>query len=225
MTRTLRTAVALLAVSGLSGLLAPAAAQTRVGEAVVVVGNASASQRGSAPARLAAGDDLLGGTRVSTGVESFLKMTFGTRGAAELKPASSVVLTDAVVDEAGRGETLFELVTGKMRLTLTPDSSAKVQTTSASIGVLGTDVRFAVDERGATLVAVYEGVVTVTATAGGPPLILEAGYMTVVEPGRQPTQPASIDPAGGWFPPFPNDPDGPALVDPENLPIDRSPRS
>lgn len=204
--------------------VAPLSAQPVVGRAVQVVGDATATLPTGVSSDLARSDELRLYTRIRTGKPGRVSMTFDPRGNNQLGDDTTVILSDSYLDDSGRRYTAFELLAGKIRLLLAPGSEAEVNAPAASIGVLGTDVRVAANERGTTLVAVYEGTVTVTDRTGAPPLTLEAGYMTVVEPGRRASQPTPIDPAGGWFPPFPDDADGPAVLDPGNLPIDRSPR-
>lgn len=220
---------AVLAASSAMGTT-PATAQDPIGSAVEVVGQVTETLTGGSPLALARRSPVHRGALIQTEPDSRVALTFDPRGALTLANGRFAILDRPTLDDAGVSESRIRIFVGQVRLTLVPGSKARVlfDTLTATIGVTGTDVRISVDERGTTLVAVYEGRVTVTAKVGGPPLVLEAGSMTVVSPGRRATRPASLDPAGGRFPSVSADPigpDGPTSLDPENLPIDRFPRN
>lgn len=212
----------------------PLAAQPRVGEVVLAAGEVTSTLPDGRSGALAPGDDVLLLTRVETGRRSAAQMTFDPQGALQLGAEARVVLDRSEVDElTGRNRSTLSLLLGRLRLALVPgaETDVTVDTPTATIGVKGTDVRFEVDRRGATVVAVYEGEVTVTSKAGGEALTLEAPRLTVVEPGRLPTPPAFVRPEGGLQSPSADDPvapwegltDTPAEPILENLPIPREP--
>jgi hypothetical protein len=213
---------------------APTLAQPRVGTVVLTQGDVTSVRTDGARSDLAVRDPVTLYSRIETGRRSAAKMTFDPRGSIQLGENARVVLDTSTVDDVtGRRQSTLSLLVGRLRLALSPGADADVtlDTPSATIGVKGTDVRLAVDDRGATLVAVYEGEVTVTPKNGGPPLALRAPRMTVVEPGRGPTPPAFVFPEGGlhapdaggpdFTVPWERDDDGPTSPEPENLPIDR----
>jgi len=188
--------LALLVAFALAGA---ADAQERVGEVVLAAGQVTSTLRAAAAAPLAPGDDVFLDARIETGRRSAAQMTLDPRGVAQLGERARLLLDRATVDEiTGRKESFLSLLVGRLRLALSPGAEADVtvDTPTATIGVKGTDVRFSVDRNGATVVAVWEGEVTVTAKAGGPPLVLRAPRATVVAPGRRPTPPAFIRPEG-----------------------------
>jgi hypothetical protein len=201
----------------------PALAQTqgRVGEVVAVVRDVRGMPSGQPSRSLVVGDDLLLLMEVATGARSAVQMTFDPRGTLQLGANARVVLDREVVDAAtGEPRSRVQLFLGRLRLLLSPAARRQVEidTPTATIGVKGTDVRLAVDRRGATLVAVFEGEATVTAKAGGAPRTLTSGWLTVVEPGQGPTPPALVEPEATLQSPAPRDPafDAPAeeLSDP-----------
>lgn len=219
------------------GLLAPsAAAQERVGEVVLAQGEVTSSARSAAARRLAAGDDVFLNARIETGRRSSAQMTLDPRGVAQLGESSRLVLDRVTVDEiTGRKESFLSLLVGRLRLALSPDAEADVtiDTPTSTIGVKGTDVRLWVGRGGTTVIAVWEGVVTVRPKVGGQPFVLDAGWAVALAPGRPPTPRAFLDPEGGLGSPAAGGPDftdpSTGLVDPPlgfdagDLPIERGP--
>lgn len=214
----------------------PLGAQTPVGKVVLAKGQVTATGADDRPNDLSPGALLVLNDLVETGTDSATQMTFDPQGALQLGENARVRLDRSEVDElTGRNRSTLSLLLGRLRLALAPGAEADVSvgTPSATIGVKGTDVRFEVDARGATVVAVYEGEVEVQAKAGGPILVLRAPRLTVIEPGRLPSPPAFVDPYGGLQSPSAGDPafaapeegltDTPTEPLLENVPIDRRP--
>lgn len=220
-----RLALLLLLVFGL-GTVPPLTAQPRVGEVAEAAGQVTSTEVTGQMRELTMGDDVFLLSKIATGKLSSARLTFGRDCSIQIDENSPGVLLDwPKVDETNRcnSSRLFVLA-GRVRVALAPGSRASmlVETVSTLIGVKGTDVRVAVDHRGATVVAVWEGEVTVTSKSGGE-LVLRAPRMTVVEPGRPPTPPAFIDPEGGLQFPDRDEP-GPGAEPPlENRPPDRGP--
>jgi hypothetical protein len=216
----------------------PLAAQPRVGEVVLARNDVRGTPAGGATATLAEGSAVLLDMRVETGTDSAAKMTFDPQGALTLGAEADVTFTRAEVDQiTGESRSWFEVLLGKVRLALSPSfrGEVDVETPVATLGVKGTDVRVEVNRRGRTVVEVLEGVVAVTAAAGGPEVTVSAGRRTVVEPGGRPTPPALLDPLGGTLSPSAGGPpftvpqedleDSPADLFFGDLPIDRRPQS
>jgi len=225
-----------LALAAALALAASAAAQERVGEVVLAAGRVTSSLRAAPAVALSEGDDLFLDARIETGRRSAAQMTLDPRGVAQLGEGARLVLDRATVDEiTGRRESFLSLLLGRLRLALSPGAEADVtvDTPTATIGVKGTDVRFAVAPSGETVIAVWEGEVTVTAKAGGAPLVVRAPRATVVAPGRRPTPPAFLRPEGSLGSPAADGADftrpGEGLTDPlvppleDRFPVPREP--
>ena len=176
------------------------AAQQEVGHLVEIVPAVWGTPQGGAKGDLAVNDPILLNMRVETGNGARAAMTFYPEGALELGQNVRLVIDRSRVDSAtGRQESGLKVLLGRLLAFFSPsvDRDVEIETPSARMGIRGTVVGVDVAASGSTVVAVLEGVVEVSALAGGSPLRLTAGFYTVVDPGGQPTPPAPIEP-GSW---------------------------
>jgi hypothetical protein len=167
---------------------------------VEVVEEVTGTPAGGTAAPLAVADAVLLDMTVETGAASYAAMTFGQTGSLQLGAETRLVVSRQVVNDAtGGSDSLLSMLLGKVRLAL---SSAfrglvEIDTPTATIGVKGTTLTVAVSPAGDTTVWVVEGVVEVTAKAGGRTLILTAGNSAVASRGRPAIGPTPFDPESG----------------------------
>lgn len=136
--------LALLAIV-LAGALAPAARAQQVGEVEFARGVGFAQSAGEAPRTLGKGLPLQRGDRLTTseGASAIIKLADGTR--MTVRPNSELVLQQYQFQEAAPDNSfLMQLVRGGFRAVTgliskgSPDA-ARVQTSTATIGIRGTD--------------------------------------------------------------------------------------
>jgi hypothetical protein len=147
-------AICLLAGSG----VAPAFAQARVGEAVVIQ-NEVVRARGSADTRINVGDSLLRDEVVRTGVASAARLVMADNTNLSLGPSATIKLDRTVFnDEHSYREIAVRLTTGAFRFVTgnSAKTAYKITTPLASIGVRGT-VLDILSQPGQTTVVLQEG--------------------------------------------------------------------
>ncbi len=203
--RVLLIAAALVALSP-----APrAAAQQRVGEVAFANGTVEGTPPGGPKAPLGDGDPIVLQHLVETGHGSEAQMTLDPHGVLSMGQDSHLRVDQATLDRAtGRSQSSLTLLLGKIELALGSlfRGEVTVDTPTASLGIKGTVLRVLVDPSGRTLVAVLEGVVEVTAKAGGT-VRVPAGSYTIVGPDGPPLAPAPFDPSAGTLSPAAGGPD------------------
>jgi hypothetical protein len=146
---------------------APAHAQTRVGEAVVVK-NQVVRVAGSATSQINVGDGLLRDETVRTGLDSAARLVMSDSTNLSLGPNASLKLDRTVFnDEHTYREIAIRLTTGAFRfVTGNSDKTAyKITTALATIGVRGTTLDF-LQRRGLTMVTLQHGAASVCAIGG-----------------------------------------------------------
>ena len=135
-------------------------------------------------------------------------------GSQVLVKSKSRVVLKSPENSEGRFLQMFLgeiLVNIKKRLGETPPF--RMGTTSAVITVRGTRFSVQVDKKGRTTVQVFEGIVEVEGLAEKPRAVLvEPGYMTEVNPGKQPQMPQEINQLGLMGPRY--GPQGPGIGQP-----------
>jgi ferric-dicitrate binding protein FerR (iron transport regulator) len=131
----------LLAICLLAGLgIAPASAQARVGEAVVVQ-NEVIRVGASASAQINVGDGLLRDETVRTGLASAARLVMADNTNLSLGPSATIKLDRTVFnDEHSYREIALRLTTGAFRFVTgnSEKTAYKITTPLASIGVRGT---------------------------------------------------------------------------------------
>lgn len=208
--RGLSVAVCLfvLAVTAVAGA-PPVAAQRPVGQMVLVVNEVRGTPPGRAAAPMAVGEGVVLDHLIETGPRSAARLTIGDHGVIRMGQSTRQRIDRHEVDQAtGEERSVFSVLLGKVQVALDSlfGGELTVETPSASLGVKGTVFRVLVDAVGRTVVAVLEGVVEVTAKAGGT-VTLTAGTYTVVDPGGAPLPPAPFDPTLGTLSPSAGGPD------------------
>lgn len=192
-----------------------AAEEARVGDVVWAKGDVTGQPKGGTAGPLAEGSPVLLDLTVATGRASGVGMTFGEKASIQLGARSRLTITQAEIAKASAA-----VGAGKARIALDPSyrGDLSVDTPSATLGVKGTILVVEVRPHGDTVVWVLEGVVAVNAKAGGAPLALAAGEVTVIGSGRAPSPPIRFDPktaatGAQEIPPQVFDPDiGPPVV-------------
>lgn len=209
-TTTRRCALALaLASATILAAAAPAAAQRPVGRMVTVQNEVLGTTPGGAPAQMAVADPVVLDHVIETGRASWARLLVGEHAPIDLGQSTRKVITQHEIDAAtGEERTTLQLLLGRIQVALDSLFSGDftVETPNASLGVKGTVFRVLVDAAGRTAVSVLEGVVDVTAKAGGT-VTLTAGSYTVVGEKGPPSPPAPFDPALGTLAPSAGGPD------------------
>ncbi len=156
---------ALCLAAGLS--TAPAHAQARVGEAVVIQ-NQVVRVSGSASSQLNVGDGLMRDEVVRTGLESAARLVMADNTNLSLGPNATITLDRTVFDdEHTYRDIAIRLTAGAFRFVTGNSAKAayKITTSVATIGVRGT-VLDILSQRGRTTVVLQEGASRVC-TLGG----------------------------------------------------------
>jgi hypothetical protein len=146
---------------------APAYAQTRVGEAVVVK-NQVVRVAGSATSQINVGDGLLRDETVRTGLDSATRLVLSDSTNLSLGPNASLKLDRTVFnDEHTYRDIAIRLTTGAFRFVTGHSEKAayKITTALATIGVRGTTID-TLHRRGRTIVTLQHGAATVCAIGG-----------------------------------------------------------
>lgn len=114
-----------------------------------------------------------------------------------VKSKTRVVLKSPQSSEGKFLQMLIGEILAKVKKRLGETPPFRMGTPSAVITVRGTQFSVKVDKKGKTLVQVFEGVVEVEGLGEKPRAVMvEPGYETEVEPGRQPQQPQQINRLG-----------------------------
>ena len=143
---------------------------------------------------LALNETVTEGSRLRTGEDSALEVTFEDGSAFYMKPQSTVGLKKArvrgmvyilreLILEAGRVITRIRKSTGQ-------ESRFEIVTPAATAGARGTEFRTASDRDAVTRVEVLSG--TVDARAGRRTVVLNKGEGTLVQKGRRPALPKTL---------------------------------
>jgi hypothetical protein len=147
--------------------LAPANAQTRVGEAAVIK-NEVVRVAGSASSQINVGDAVLRDEVVHTGLESAARLVMADSTNLSLGPNSTVKLDRMVFnDEHSYREIAIRLTTGAFRFVTghSEKTAYKISTSLATIGVRGTILHI-LSLRGKTIVELEDGKSRVCASGG-----------------------------------------------------------
>jgi hypothetical protein len=184
------------------------AAGRQFGSVAFVQGEVLAIEQGKLDRQLQRGDPVTEGLRVRlTQQGSVLRvLLFGekeaekpikTVGCFTLSSRSEVTIQGGPVSGGLARATstiLLYLGLGNLRLSLLPHREllAVVRTPQMTAKIEGTDLRAFSDPAIGTYLAVYEGVVSVQAEAGGDPVEVRAGGWVLVPPGALPTRPVPL---------------------------------
>jgi hypothetical protein len=147
--------------------LAPANAQTRVGEAAVIK-NEVVRVGGSASIQINVGDAVLRDEVVRTGLESAARLVMSDSTNLSLGPNSTIKLDRTVFnDEHSYREIAIRLTTGAFRFVTghSEKTAYKITTSLATIGVRGTTLDI-LSLRGKTIVGLQDGKSHVCTTGG-----------------------------------------------------------
>jgi hypothetical protein len=146
---------------------APAHAQTRVGEAVVIK-NQVVRVAGSATSQINVGDGLLRDETVRTGLDSAARLVMSDSTNLSLGPNASLKLDRTVFnDEHSYRDIAIRLTTGAFRFVTGHSEKAayKITTALATIGVRGTTID-TLHRRGRTIVTLQHGAASVCSISG-----------------------------------------------------------
>lgn len=190
-----------LAALGLAGALAlglltdagPVAAQTAVGEAVVVVRDVTGDLGGTVRA-LAVDNPVHQDELVTTRAESATEITFQDGTHLSLGPDSRLTLDEFVYDPASQtGALAIDLSVGVLRFVsgAMQEDGVVITTPVATIGIRGTIVTIFVALNGTTTLIVEQGAAVVTGAAGGAATVDAAGLSSTVAPGAPPSPPGA----------------------------------
>jgi hypothetical protein len=160
---------------------APAYAQTRVGEAVVVK-NQVVRVAGSAASQINVGDGLLRDETVRTGLDSATRLVLSDSTNLSLGPNASLKLDRTVFnDEHTYRDIAIRLTTGAFRFVTGHSEKAayKITTALATIGVRGTTID-TLHRRGRTIVTLQHGAATVCAIGGPCVELTQSGDTAVI---------------------------------------------
>ena len=141
-------------------------------------------------------DKLNAGDRVVTGPYAVLSLEFADGSRLLLGPESEVGLdTVSAFGETGMVDTRLRVQRGRVENRVRPlegeGSRYEIHTPAAVTMVRGTGFRVGVEAAtGLTRNEVFEGGVAVS--AGGETLVVEAGFGTLIEPGKAPTPPRKL---------------------------------
>jgi hypothetical protein len=181
------TTVALL----LCVLLADAAPGAGIGSPVIIVNNVTGRLQSQEPRVLRVGIDVFADETVRTAEKSAARIIFQDQTKLEIGALSEVVLDRFVYDpNRSDSEVAVSIAKGIARFTtgVLRHENYKINTPAATIGVRGTVLYLRSDERG-TSVWVEDGSVTVT--ANGVTVVVNAGQATFVPFGGMPSAPVT----------------------------------
>jgi hypothetical protein len=184
-----RTAAVAVAALFLCMLLADAAPGAGIGSPVIVVNNVTGSLQAQEPRVLRVGVDVFADETVRTAEKSVARILFQDQSKLEIGPLSEVVLDRFVYDpNRSDSEVAVSIAKGIARFTtgVLRHESYNIKTPAATIGVRGTILNLRSDERG-TWAQVEDGSVTVT--ANGITVVVNAGQASFVPIGGTPSTP------------------------------------
>jgi hypothetical protein len=192
--RAARRAAAAIAAAFLCTLLADAAPGAEIGSIgspVIVVNTVTGTLKTQEPRVLRVGVDVFANETVRTAEKSVARIVFEDQTKLEIGALSEVVLDRFVYDpNRSNSEVAVSIAKGIARFTtgVLAHESYKINTPTATIGVRGTTLDLLADERG-TWVYVESGSVTVT--ANGVTVVVNAGQSTFAPVGGTPTTPVN----------------------------------
>src|SRR4051794_21402965 len=184
-----RPAAAMLAALLFCTLLADAAPGAGIGSPVIVVNNVTGTLKTQDPRELRVGVDVFADEIVRTAEKSTARIIFEDQTKLEIGALSEVVLDRFVYDpNRSNSEVAVSVAKGIARFTtgVLAHESYKINTPTATIGVRGTTLDLKADERGTW---VYVEIGSVTVTANGVMVIVNAGQATFVPVGGTPSEP------------------------------------
>lgn len=140
------------------------------------------------------GEEIPPGSRIRTGAEGFLEMTFEDGSVCFVKPGASLRILRARkrgIDHYFR-DFMLELgrIVARLQRATGSGSRWNIRTPSATAAARGTEFRVSADERRDTRVEVLEG--TVGAMSRGRGVTLEEGEGTLIRRGRAPMEPRRL---------------------------------
>jgi len=183
------------------------AAGRQFGSVAFVQSEVLAKEQGQLERQLELRDPVTEGLRVRlTRKDSLLRvLLFGKAVPGKPHAVGSFTLTsqsEATIQEGPASAApapapftiLLYLVLGNLRLALLPqpEVQAVVRTPQMTAKLHGTDLRAFSDPAIGTYLAVYEGIVSVQAEAGGDPVEVHAGEWVLVPPGGLPNRPTPL---------------------------------
>src|SRR3954470_19311434 len=184
-----RTAAAVIAALFLCVLLTDAAPGAGIGSPVIIVNNVVGRLKTQEPRELRVGVDVFADETVKTAEKSVARIVFQDQTKLEIGASSEVVLDRFVYDpNRSSSEVAVSVAKGIARFTtgVLAHESYKINTPTATIGVRGTTLDLSADERGTW---VYVEVGSVTVTANGVMVVVNAGQATFVPTGGTPSTP------------------------------------
>jgi mannose-6-phosphate isomerase-like protein (cupin superfamily) len=184
-----RTAAAATAFLLFCLLLANAAPGAEIGSPVIIVNTVTGTLKTQEPRVLRVGVDLFADEIVRTAEKSAARIVFRDQSKLEIGPLSEVVLDRFVYDpNRSDSDVAVSIAKGIARFTtgVLRHENYRISTPAATIGVRGTILNLRSDERG-TWVHVEDGSVTVTAR--GITVVVNAGQATFVPIGGPPETP------------------------------------
>ena len=188
--RTGAAALAVLLTGIACAVLADAASAAGIGSPVIVVNNVTGTLKTQEPRVLRVGVDVFADEIVRTAEKSVARIVFEDQTKLEIGPLSEVVLDRFVYDpNRPDSEMAVSIAKGIARFTtgVLQHENYKIKTPTATIGVRGTVLDLRADA-GGTWVYVADGSVTVT--ANGVTVVVNAGQATSVPLGGTPSPPA-----------------------------------
>lgn len=186
-----RTAAATTAFLLFCMLLPDAAPGTEIGSPVIIVNTVTGRLKAEEPRVLRVGVDVFADETVRTAEKSVARIIFRDQSKLEIGPLSEVVLDRFIYDpNRSEAEMAVSIAKGIARFTtgVLRHENYKISTPAATIGVRGTILNLRSDERG-TWVHVEDGSVTVTAR--GITVVVNAGQATFVPIGGPPETPVT----------------------------------
>jgi len=229
---TKRTNLALwLTLVAIAATVGAAAAQEEIGRVAARTGQLTETELWEEPAgetgasrEMDVGDPVRLQTRLETGRRSRAQLLFDQGAVVDMLQRDRITIQRRPPEEGEGALTriLQGIGTSRVYLASTARDSFEVTTRDANLGPKGTALIVRVN-RTRTVVWVLEGVVEVLAVAGGPPVLVEAGELTVVRRGQRPTPPTPFDPKTGatasGATPAPIDRPPEELLDPPLFPV------
>jgi FecR-like protein len=180
-------AAALLLIAAIP--LQAAAADQQIGAAALVVNSVTGTLATTRErTTLRAGIDVFQNEAIDTGETSASRVVFQDQTELSIGALSEVVLDRFVFDpDPSRSQVAVSIAKGVARFStgLLPKPDYVLRTPVATIGIRGTRLTITVSATKATTVSVESG--TAFVTAQGRTVTVDAGFSSLVEPGRPPT--------------------------------------